>query len=204
MMGLWIYPTIYRCHSPAEQIGGIGWVGVPRSTSSTRSVSAGGATSRPSSLRVTSAGGCRRRACSTIPQRPATPGCAAPAGCAQPSTPASRPPSTTAAHRPRRWIRSTAGCHTPHSGCASSAPEGLTILTAVPPADPIQHALARIALDAAVLLGTDQRHRLRVCASDTCSARFFDASRAASRRWCSMRGCGNTAKARRHRARSCK
>lgn len=79
--------------------------------------------------------------------------------------------------------------------------EGLTVLTPTPPADPIQHALAQIALDAAVLLGTDQRDRLRVCASDTCSARFYDASRAGSRRWCSMTGCGNTAKARRHRAR---
>lgn len=84
-----------------------------------------------------------------------------------------------------------------------TAPDGLSVLTTTPPADPVQHALAQIALDAAVLLGTDQRHRLRVCASDTCSARFFDASRAASRRWCSMSGCGNTAKARRHRARSC-
>jgi predicted RNA-binding Zn ribbon-like protein len=83
-----------------------------------------------------------------------------------------------------------------------TAPDGFALLTTTPPADRIQHALARIALDAAVLLGTDQRDRLRVCASDTCSARFYDASRAASRRWCSMSGCGNTAKARRHRARS--
>lgn len=83
-----------------------------------------------------------------------------------------------------------------------AAPGGVTVLTTMPPADPVQHALAQIALDAAVLLGTDQRNRLRVCASDTCSARFFDASRAASRRWCSMSGCGNTAKARRHRARN--
>jgi predicted RNA-binding Zn ribbon-like protein len=69
------------------------------------------------------------------------------------------------------------------------------------PSDPVQHALARLALDAATLLGTEQRHRLRVCASPTCSARFYDASRAGSRRWCSMKGCGNAAKARRHRAR---
>jgi predicted RNA-binding Zn ribbon-like protein len=75
------------------------------------------------------------------------------------------------------------------------------VLTTTPPADPVQHALAQIALDAAVMLGTGQRDRLRVCASDTCSARFYDASRAGTRRWCSMSGCGNTAKARRHRAR---
>ena len=79
--------------------------------------------------------------------------------------------------------------------------DGVPVLSTIAPADPVQHALAQIALDAAVLLGTDQRHRLRVCESETCSARFYDASRAASRRWCSMSGCGNTAKARRHRAR---
>ncbi len=79
--------------------------------------------------------------------------------------------------------------------------DGVPVLSTIAPADPVQHALAQIARDTAVLLGTDQRDRLRVCASDTCSARFYDASRAASRRWCSMTGCGNTAKARRHRAR---
>jgi predicted RNA-binding Zn ribbon-like protein len=59
-----------------------------------------------------------------------------------------------------------------------------------------------IALDAAQMLGTpDQRARIRVCGSDTCSARFYDRSPAARRRWCSMRSCGNQAKARRHRER---
>jgi predicted RNA-binding Zn ribbon-like protein len=51
------------------------------------------------------------------------------------------------------------------------------------------------------MLGTDERGRLRICASETCSARFFDRSPAGQRRWCSMRTCGNEAKARRHRAR---
>ncbi len=81
--------------------------------------------------------------------------------------------------------------------------DGHPQLLAGPPADAIRHAVAGVALDAANLLGTeDQRHRLRVCASPTCSARFFDASRGATRCWCSMQGCGNAAKARRHRARS--
>ena len=70
------------------------------------------------------------------------------------------------------------------------------------PADVVEHALGRIALDAAQLLGTDDRERARICASDTCSARFYDRSPAAGRQWCSMRGCGNVAKARRHRARA--
>jgi predicted RNA-binding Zn ribbon-like protein len=64
-------------------------------------------------------------------------------------------------------------------------------------------ALATVALDAARMLGTPgERARLRVCASPTCSARFYDRSPAGRRRWCSMTGCGNQAKARRHRARA--
>lgn len=105
-------------------------------------------------------------------------------------------PPTEAMNEINRWLRHA----TPPRRL--TAPERYAVLTTTRPADPVQHALAQIALDAAVLLGTDQRDRLRICASDTCSARFFDASRAASRRWCAMTGCGNTAKARRHRARN--
>jgi predicted RNA-binding Zn ribbon-like protein len=66
-----------------------------------------------------------------------------------------------------------------------------------------RRALGAIALDAARMLGDPaERARVRVCASDTCSARFYDRSPAGRRRWCSMRTCGNEAKARRHRART--
>jgi predicted RNA-binding Zn ribbon-like protein len=69
-------------------------------------------------------------------------------------------------------------------------------------ADSPRRALAMVALDAAEMLGRpDERARVRICASDTCSARFYDRSPAGRRRWCSMRACGNEAKARRHRAR---
>ncbi|GGJ37281.1 CGNR zinc finger domain-containing protein [Streptomyces brasiliensis] len=44
--------------------------------------------------------------------------------------------------------------------------------------------------------------RIRSCASDTCVLHFFDTSRNGTRRWCSMAGCGNRAKASRHYARS--
>lgn len=68
--------------------------------------------------------------------------------------------------------------------------------------DSPRRALALIALDAARLLGdARERERVRICAADTCSARFYDRSRGARRRWCSMATCGNAAKARRHRAR---
>ena len=65
-----------------------------------------------------------------------------------------------------------------------------------------EHAVGLIALDAARMLGTDERERIRVCASATCSARFYDRSRSGQRIWCSMQGCGNVEKARRHRARA--
>jgi predicted RNA-binding Zn ribbon-like protein len=42
--------------------------------------------------------------------------------------------------------------------------------------------------------------RLRECASDTCGWLFVDESKNHSRRWCSMRDCGNRAKVRRFRA----
>jgi predicted RNA-binding Zn ribbon-like protein len=78
---------------------------------------------------------------------------------------------------------------------------GAPLLTERAAADSPRRALGTIALDAATMLGTDQRSRIRICASETCSGRFFDRSPAGRRRWCSMRTCGNEAKARRHRQR---
>jgi predicted RNA-binding Zn ribbon-like protein len=79
---------------------------------------------------------------------------------------------------------------------------GLPVLGERAAADSPRRALGTVALDAALLLGEPaQRARLRICASETCGARFYDRSPAAARRWCSMTTCGNAAKARRHRAR---
>jgi predicted RNA-binding Zn ribbon-like protein len=81
-------------------------------------------------------------------------------------------------------------------------PAGLPQLDERPAGDSPRRALGLVALDAARMLGTPaERARVRICASETCSARFFDRSPAARRRWCSMQACGNVAKARRHRAR---
>jgi predicted RNA-binding Zn ribbon-like protein len=66
----------------------------------------------------------------------------------------------------------------------------------------VQCGLAALALDAAAMLGPDELGRIRICASETCSARFFDRSPAGRRRWCSMQECGNVEKARRHRRRA--
>ena len=83
------------------------------------------------------------------------------------------------------------------------ADDGAPVLGEREPADPVKRSLAAVALDAARMLGTPaEAARIRVCASATCSARFYDRSPAGRRRWCSMALCGNEAKARRHRARS--
>ena len=80
--------------------------------------------------------------------------------------------------------------------------DGMPVLGERELADSPRRALALLALDAARMLGTPaERARVRICDSDTCSARFYDRSSGAGRRWCTMRGCGNAEKARRHRAR---
>lgn len=84
------------------------------------------------------------------------------------------------------------------------APDGVAVLGEhAEEGHAARRALGEIALDAARMIGApDQRVRVRVCASETCSARFYDRSPAGRRRWCSMRTCGNEAKARRHRAKA--
>jgi predicted RNA-binding Zn ribbon-like protein len=82
-------------------------------------------------------------------------------------------------------------------------PGGLPVLGERPAADSPRRALGMVALDAARMLGTPaERARVRICRSATCSARFYDRSPAARRRWCSMALCGNQEKARRYRARA--
>jgi predicted RNA-binding Zn ribbon-like protein len=66
--------------------------------------------------------------------------------------------------------------------------------------DSPRRALGMVAYDAARMLGLPgERARVRICGSSTCSARFYDRSPAARRRWCSMARCGNQEKARRYR-----
>jgi predicted RNA-binding Zn ribbon-like protein len=82
-----------------------------------------------------------------------------------------------------------------------AAADGTARLAERAAADSPRRALGMLALDAARMLGTEERARIRICASETCSGRFFDRSPAGRRRWCSMRTCGNADKARRHRER---
>ena len=53
----------------------------------------------------------------------------------------------------------------------------------------------------ALLLDTAALSRVRECPAERCGWLFLDVSRNGSRRWCSMRTCGNLAKAHRHQAR---
>jgi predicted RNA-binding Zn ribbon-like protein len=58
---------------------------------------------------------------------------------------------------------------------------------------------------ASLLTSRDELARVRVCdmsQEEECSWLFVDQTRARTRRWCSMKDCGNRAKARRHHARA--
>jgi predicted RNA-binding Zn ribbon-like protein len=76
---------------------------------------------------------------------------------------------------------------------------GVAVLGPAPAARTPRGVLAMIAADAAELLGTDLRERLRICPGPGCRGRFLDDSPAGRRRWCSMAVCGNRNKAAMHR-----
>ena len=62
-------------------------------------------------------------------------------------------------------------------------------------------ALARRRVSAVELLAGDHAAPVKLCGmreATGCSWLFVDESRNGSRRWCSMKDCGNRAKARRH------
>lgn len=54
--------------------------------------------------------------------------------------------------------------------------------------------VATIARAAVALLGGPEAARIRECVDPPCTRLFVDTSRAGSRRWCEMSGCGNRAK----------
>ncbi len=67
--------------------------------------------------------------------------------------------------------------------------------------DPLDEALARLAVPLVHEITGGRPERLRICADDSCRWVFFDDSPSGRRRWCDMATCGNRAKAARHRAR---
>lgn len=66
---------------------------------------------------------------------------------------------------------------------------------------PIQRLLWPIARSAVEVITSGDLDRVKICASGTCRWLFVDASKNATRRWCSMADCGSRAKMRRQYAR---
>lgn len=81
------------------------------------------------------------------------------------------------------------------------AGEGFELAWPKPPVA-LEHPLWPVAVSAAELLVSDDRVRVKECATDNCNWLFLDASKNRSRRWCEMKDCGNRAKQRRHRSRT--
>ncbi len=67
-----------------------------------------------------------------------------------------------------------------------------------PHAAALQLLLAPVLWSAGDLLASGRRARVRRCANELCLWLFLDDSKSGNRRWCSMRSCGNRAKAHRH------
>lgn len=65
----------------------------------------------------------------------------------------------------------------------------------------LETPLMAIALSAETLLKEGRLDRLHVCGGEDCEWMFLDLSRNASRRWCSMATCGNSAKVKNFRKR---
>jgi predicted RNA-binding Zn ribbon-like protein len=62
--------------------------------------------------------------------------------------------------------------------------------------------LTSLAVDVLTLLADDEAlGRLRECENADCTRLYVDTSRAGTRRWCGMSGCGNRAKVARFRER---
>ncbi len=80
--------------------------------------------------------------------------------------------------------------------------DGTFTRTFVPSGDAFAALIIPIVESAADALVNGELTRVRRCADPRCGRVFHDASRNARRRWCEMTGCGNRAKAARHRRRA--
>lgn len=76
--------------------------------------------------------------------------------------------------------------------------EGRRLAWTWPDPDALESVLAPVLWSAGDVLAGEGRARVKLCAADGCGWVFLDASRKANRLWCSMDGCGNRAKAKRH------
>jgi predicted RNA-binding Zn ribbon-like protein len=76
--------------------------------------------------------------------------------------------------------------------------QGPEAITEVAPEQALAWRAARNLLE----LWDGSRERIKSCAHPECILHFLDTSKSKTRRWCSMTGCGNRAKAKRHYERS--
>lgn len=89
------------------------------------------------------------------------------------------------------------------TGCFTRLPfVATTEASFAPVADkPVLRALTELAIGYARARATGEWQRLRICPGDNCYWGFWDSSPRGARRWCSMRVCGNRAKARTYASR---
>jgi predicted RNA-binding Zn ribbon-like protein len=88
------------------------------------------------------------------------------------------------------------------NGAAAEAPVALSLTRdGMAQTGSAAAVIATIARAAVALLGGPDASRIRQCGDSSCTRLFLDTSRAGSRRWCDMAGCGNRAKVAGFRAR---
>ncbi|MFF5721595.1 CGNR zinc finger domain-containing protein [Streptomyces buecherae] len=87
----------------------------------------------------------------------------------------------------------------PEAAPVGGAGAGLVLVPA-PGLPPVRRGLARVAVAWSELVLAGDAARLKRCAEHECAWVFWDVSKNRSRRWCSMRVCGNRNKARRFAA----
>ncbi|MEU3959174.1 CGNR zinc finger domain-containing protein [Streptomyces buecherae] len=92
-----------------------------------------------------------------------------------------------------------AGPVAPEAASVGGAGVGLVLVPA-PGLSPVRRGLAAVAVAWSELVLAGDAARLKRCAEHECAWVFWDVSKNRSRRWCSMRVCGNRNKARRFAA----
>lgn len=79
-----------------------------------------------------------------------------------------------------------------HVASPELVPDGLRWIPS--DGETVRSALGLVARDAIVVLGGEDRPRVKTCQNPDCRGLYVDTSQAGSRRWCSMNVCGNRAK----------
>ncbi len=85
----------------------------------------------------------------------------------------------------------TENARTAGLGIAIGGTRGWSVTTT---ADGLPGYIGTILTTVVTAMSDGEWTRLRVCRMDDCQWAFYDSSRARTRTWCSMRGCGNRAK----------